>query len=582
MDSFAKFKYWLESDYFDEETKSELRSIENNPQEIEDRFYNELEFGTAGLRGIMGAGTDRMNKYTVRKASQGFADYILKTGGENNEKSIVIAYDSRHKSSEFAFEAARVFAGNNIKAYLFDELKPTPELSFAVRYLKADGGIVITASHNPKEYNGYKAYGPDGAQLSPEESDKVIREVKRLKDIAGINIAKREEALEKGLIAFIGEKIDDAYIKSLKSLSVNSGLLGDIAKDFKIVYTPLCGTGNKLVRRILKETGFENVFVVPEQEMPDPEFTSAEYPNPENREAFLLALKLADNKNADIIIATDPDCDRTGIMVRNRKGEYVRLTGNQVGCLLMEYILSQKKAKGKLLGNEFIVKTIVTTEMARAIADYYSVEMVEVLTGFKFIGEKIQELDEFGSKEFLFGFEESMGYLAGTYARDKDGVVTSMLAAEMAAYYKAKGMTLSDVLEEMYERYGYTVEETVSYALEGRKGKESIIRAMEELRKKDAEEFGGCRVFAVRDYQERTRYDMVSGEKTMLDLPEANVLYFEMGKGIWVCIRPSGTEPKIKLYFGVSAESIDKAEELLKNIKEGVLAKIKRHLNNGN
>jgi len=577
MDSFAKFKFWLESEYFDEETKSELRSIEDNLQEIEDRFYSELEFGTAGLRGIMGAGTGRMNKYTVRKASQGFSDYILKKDGKDNQKSVVIAYDSRRNSSEFAFEAARVFAGNNIKTYLFDELKPTPELSFAVRYLKADGGIVITASHNPKEYNGYKAYGPDGAQLSPEESDKVTREINRLKDISEINIAEKEEAFKTGLITYIGKEIDDAYIESIKSLSLSSGLPGDVAKDFKIVYTPLCGTGNKPVRRILKEVGFENVFVVPEQEMPDPEFTSAEYPNPEHRDAFSLALKLAEEKGADIIIATDPDCDRTGIMVRNRKGEYVGLTGNQTGCLLMEYILSRKKAQGSLSGNEFVVKTIVTTEMARAVADYYGVEMVEVLTGFKFIGEKIKELDEFGSRKFLFGFEESMGYLAGTHSRDKDGVVTSMLAAEMAAYYKSKGMTLTEVLKEMYERYGYTAEETVSYVLEGRKGQESIIKAMEGLREKGAEELGGLKVLAVRDYKERTRYDLVSGERTRLDLPESNVLYFEMGKGSWVCVRPSGTEPKIKLYFGVSAESADKAAELLKKIKEGLFEKMKKY-----
>lgn len=578
MDYIESYKYWLESDYFDEETKAELRAIENNPKEIEERFYKDLEFGTGGLRGIIGAGTNRMNKYTVRKASQGFANYIIKKGKEAKDKGIVIAFDSRYKSPEFALEAAKVFAGNEIKAYLFEELRPTPELSFAVRFLNAAGGIVVTASHNPKEYNGYKAYGEDGAQLSPEESDKVIDEVKKLTDITKVNLADEDKAKREGLIKIIGKEMDDEYINRLKTLSINTDIINSVSNKVKIVYTPLHGTGNKPVRRVLKETGFKHVFVVKEQEMPDPSFSTVKAPNPEDKNAFKIAIDLARKEDADLIIATDPDCDRVGIMVKNKNDEYVDFTGNQIGCLLMEYILSQKKSKGELPANGFVVKTIVSTELAKVIAKHHGIEMIEVLTGFKFIGEKIKELDECGNKRFLFGFEESYGYLAGTFARDKDAVVASMLIAEMTAYYKSKGITLYDALQDMFEEYGYSMEDTVSFTLEGKDGQERIRSTMNRLRELQPGEFGGHKVKAIRDYLKQEKYNVSTDTKEELSLPSSNVLYYELGDESWFCIRPSGTEPKIKIYFGVSDKTLEESRYKLENLKENVLMEIKRLL----
>lgn len=574
MDSFTKYKQWLDNAYFDEDTRKELESIKNDPKEIEERFYKDLEFGTGGLRGIIGAGTNRMNVYTVRKASQGLANYIASKGGEACKRGIVIAYDSRNMSPEFAHEAAKVFAGNGIKAYLFDELRPTPELSFAVRFLGAAAGIVVTASHNPKQYNGYKVYGEDGAQLSLEGSDAVLDEINKITDITGVKVADGKDAASAGLIETIGKKIDDEYIARLKTLSVNPGISAKAGDTFKIVYTPLHGTGNKPVRRILAETGFKNVLVVKEQELPDPGFSTVKYPNPEDRNAFTLAMELAGKENVDLIIGTDPDCDRVGVVVRNSSGEYSVLTGNQTGCLLLEYILSGRKSKNELPAEAFAVKTIVTSELARAIAKNYEVELIDVLTGFKFIGEKIKELDEFGNKKFLFGFEESYGYLAGTFARDKDGVVACMLIAEMAAWYKSRGMSLYDGLQELFKKYGYTIEGITSYTLEGKEGTEKIARAMETLGKEKPSRFGKLEAKALRDYQAGKRFDMATGEVSALDLPQSNVLYYEMKDGSWFCIRPSGTEPKIKIYYGLSDNSMEKAEARLAALKEGILGVI--------
>lgn len=571
MGSLEQYKFWLEHDYFDPDTKKELKGIENNPKEIEERFYRDLEFGTGGLRGIIGAGTNRMNIYTVRKASQGLANYISRLGDEMKKRGIVIAYDSRYKSPEFAMEAARVFAGNGIKAYLFDELRPTPELSFAVRFLHAAAGIVVTASHNPKEYNGYKVYGEDGGQLPPEGASVVLEEINSLPDITHVNLADKEEALANGLIKIIGREIDDEYIGRLKTLSINPEMARNSGKELKLVYTPLHGTGNKPVRRILEETGFSNVLVVKEQELPDPAFSTVKSPNPEEKSAFSIAIELAKKENADLIIGTDPDCDRVGVVVRDSSGEYVVLTGNQTGCLLMEYILSQMKSRKTLPDNGFVVKTIVTTELTRAIAEFYGVKLIEVLTGFKFIGEKIKELDEFGNFKYLFGFEESYGYLAGTFVRDKDGVVTSMLIAEMAAYYKTRGMTLYEGLQEIFEKYGYALEGITSFTLAGKEGVEKIEGAMDQLRSLKPHRFGDSAVKAVRDYREKKRLDLDTGEETNLDLPVSNVLYYEMKDGSWFCIRPSGTEPKIKIYYGVSGNSVSHAGQKLEKLKNDVL-----------
>ena len=579
MKSFEKYKFWLENEYFDSRTRSELAVIKDNPEEIEERFYKDLEFGTGGLRGIIGAGTNRMNLYTVRKASHGLANYVLKNAGSINGKGIVIAYDSRHMSQEFALEAALTFAGNGVKTWIFDELRPTPQLSFAVRYLKAAAGIVVTASHNPRQYNGYKVYGEDGAQLSLAGSEAVLEEIGKIYDISALKPMDKAEAEKTGLLQIIGNEIDDAYMKSLRTLSVNSEVVAKVADDFKIVFTPLHGAGNKPVRRILKETGFKNVFVVKEQELPDPDFSTVKFPNPEERDAFKLAIELASKENVDLIIGTDPDCDRVGVVVRNPKGEFVVLTGNQTGCLLMEYILSQKKSKSVLPANGFTVKTIVTSELGRAISNNYGIEMVEVLTGFKFIGEKIKELDEFGDKKYLFGFEESFGYLAGTSVRDKDGVVACMLICEMAAYYKTRGLTLYEGLLELFKKYGYFIEGITSFTLEGKEGIEKIENAMKSLRSSKPVRFNNCEAAAIRDYLAQERWDVVTDKKSVLDLPASNVLYYEMKDGSWFCIRPSGTEPKIKIYYGVSEASHENASKKLDYLKECVFDVIKGYLN---
>lgn len=573
MDSMSKLKFWLENDYFDKDTKAELLSLKDDAKEVEDRFYKSLEFGTGGLRGIIGAGTNRMNIYTVRVASQGLANYINHIGKQ--DKGIVIAYDSRFMSPEFALEAAKVFCASGIKSYIFDELRPTPELSFAVRYLKAAAGIVVTASHNPKQYNGYKVYGEDGGQLSIEGSNAVIGYINEIEDITTVSTISKEEAISKGLLQVIGSEVDDAYIANLKKLSVNKDVIPKVADSMKIVYTPLHGAGNKPVRRILSEMGFKNVMVVKEQELPDSGFSTVKSPNPEERSAFELAIKLAEENNVDLIIGTDPDSDRVGVVVRKNDGEYQVLTGNQTGCLLLEYILSASKESGKLPSNGFVVKTIVTTELSRTIAAYYDVELVEVLTGFKFIGEQIKLRDENGSQKYLFGFEESYGYLAGTDVRDKDAVVASMLIAEMAAYYKLKGMSLYDALIQLFEKYGYSIEGINSFTLEGKDGLMKIKSAMSAMRSTKYESFGDFKVKAIRDYQNSVRTLIKEGTTEKLRLPESDVLYFEIDDGSWFCVRPSGTEPKIKIYYGVSEKTLELSKAKLEKLTNSVLEVIK-------
>ncbi len=571
MSSFDTYKIWRNNDYFDKATREELEKIKDNPSEIEERFYKDLEFGTGGLRGIIGAGTNRMNIYTVRKATQGIASCISQKGDIAKKKGVVIAHDPRRMSREFALEAAKVLAANGIKAYLFDELRPTPELSFAVRFLKASMGINITASHNPKEYNGYKVYGEDGGQLPLEESNIVLDEIDKIQDITSIKAMDEKEALNSGLLEIIGSKIDDEYIARLKTLSINPELVKKVSDKFKIVFTPIHGTGNKLVRRILDEIGFKNVLVVKEQEQPDTEFSTVKSPNPENREAFNIAIELAKKENVDLIIGTDPDCDRVGIIVRDSKNEYVTLSGNQTGCLMLEYILSQKKEKNQLPESGFVVKSIVSTELAKKIAQNYNTELMDVLTGFKFIGEKIKLLDEQGDRKFQFGFEESYGYLAGTFARDKDGVVASMIIAEMAAYYYSRGMSLYDGLQEIYKKYGYFIEAITSYTLEGKEGIEKIKGTLLKLREDCIVDFNGSKVGVLRDYLSGQKYIVLEEKREPLDLPKSDVLYYEMQDGSWFCIRPSGTEPKIKIYFGVSDSSKESADNKLNVLKENVL-----------
>ncbi|KAE9636072.1 MAG: phosphoglucomutase [Epulopiscium sp.] len=575
MDFMEKYNQWLEDDYFDEETKKELKDISGDEKEIQERFYKELEFGTGGLRGIIGAGTNRMNKYSVRKATQGLANYILLENAEKNkEKGVVIAYDSRRYSREFAFEAAMVLNGNGIKTYVFEELTPTPELSFAVRYLGCVAGIVITASHNPKEYNGYKVYGSDGAQVPPPYDSEIIAEVNKITDFRQVKLMETEKAKEAGLLKIIGEEVNDAYIKEVKAQSINGDIIKKMADDFTIVYTPLHGTGHKPVMRVLKEVGFKNVIIVPEQQNPDPEFSTVSYPNPEDPAAFGLAIKLAKEHNADIIIGTDPDADRVGVLVRDAKGEYVVLTGNMTGVLLAEYLLSAKKAKGTLPKNGVLIKTIVTTEMARAIAKEYDITLLEVLTGFKFIGEKIKEFEQTGEHEYLFGFEESYGYLAGTYARDKDAVVASMLACELAAVYKDKGMTLYEGLQALYEKYGYYKEALESITLKGIEGLEKIQSIMTFLRNDPPKAVAGLKVLELRDYEKQMAKNLITNQEAKIHLPKSNVLYFVLENNAWFCIRPSGTEPKVKMYFGVKGKDEEHAKELLANLIEDVMGKI--------
>ena len=560
MDYKEIYNQWLENPYFDEATKEELKAIKDDENEIKERFYMDLEFGTAGLRGIIGAGTNRMNIYVVRRATQGLANYIAKV--DKKSQGVAIAYDSRHMSPEFAQEAALCLAANGIKAYIFETLRPTPELSFAVRHLGCVAGINVTASHNPPEYNGYKVYWEDGAQITPPHDTGIMGEVKAISDWNTVKTMDKEEAVKAGLFEVIGQAVDDAYMAELKKQIIHMDAIQAEGKNLKIVYTPLHGTGNIPARRILKELGFENVYVVPEQELPDGDFPTVSYPNPEAAEAFELGLKLAREVDADIVLATDPDADRLGVRVKDRNGEYHDLTGNMSGCLLANYELSQRKAvNGSLPEDGALVKTIVTTNLADAIAKGYGVNLIEVLTGFKYIGQQILGFENSGKGTYLFGFEESYGCLIGTYARDKEAIVATMALCEAAAYYKTQGKTLWDAMIDMYEEFGYYKDAIQAVTMKGIEGLQKIQEIMTTLRQNPPAEFAGHKVTAVRDYKLDEITDLATGEKKPTGLPNSNVLYYELTDDAWVCVRPSGTEPKVKFYYGVKGTSLADADE---------------------
>ena len=567
------YNEWLTNPYFDEATKAELNSIASDEKEIEERFYTELEFGTAGLRGVIGAGVNRMNIYTVRKATQGLANYILKVGGA--AKGVAIAYDSRRMSPEFADEAALCLNANGIKAYVFESLRPTPELSYAVRELKCIAGINITASHNPPEYNGYKVYWEDGAQITPPHDGGIMAEVKAVTDWATVKTMSKDEAKAAGLYQVIGAEIDDKYMAELKKQVKRPEAIKEMAKELKIVYTPLHGTGNIPARRVLAELGFENVYVVPEQELPDGNFPTVSYPNPEAEEAFALALKLAKEKDADLVLATDPDADRLGVYVKDSKtGNYITLTGNMSGCLLAEYEISQIKELSGIPEDGALIKTIVTTNMADAIAKAYNINLIEVLTGFKFIGQQILGFENTGKGTYLFGFEESYGCLIGTHARDKDAIVATMALCEAAAYYKTQGKTLWDAMVDMYEKYGYYKDDVKSITLKGIEGLAKIQEILESLRNNTPAKIGSYDVLSARDYKLDTIKDMATGEVKPTGLPKSNVLYYDLNDDAWLCVRPSGTEPKVKFYYGVKGTSLEDADAKSTALGAEVLAMI--------
>ncbi len=612
------YEFWLNDLYFDEETKKELENIKENEKEIEDRFYKNLEFGTGGLRGIIGAGTNRINIYTVSKATQGFANYILAQPDFSKEKGVAIGYDSRYMSPEFAEITALVLNGNNIKTYLFDELRPTPMVSYAIRKLGCIGGVVITASHNPPEYNGYKVYGADGGQVPFPKDKEIIKFVDEITDFKMIKKANKEDAIKNGLFNIIGKEIDEAYDENVLGQLINKDAILKTADDLKIVYTPIHGTGNKPVRRILEKAGFKNVYIVKEQELPDCKFSTVGYPNPEDPKAFELALKLAKEVDADVIVGTDPDADRVGAIVKNKNGEYSILTGNMIGVMLTEYILSQRKEKGLLsskdtiistvvsivknkngeysilTGNmigvmlteyilsqrkekgllsskDTIISTVVSTNMTEEITKAYNVNYINVLTGFKFIGEKIKEFEETGSNEFIFGFEESYGCLAGTYARDKDAVVSTMLICELASFCKEQGITLYENLENLYKKYGYFKDDIKSITLKGIEGIKDMEKIMSYLRKETPKEINGQKLISFSDYKASEKINILTGEKTKINLPSSNVLYFDLEDKSWFCVRPSGTEPKIKIYFGVKENNSEDMNKNLANLLNSVM-----------
>ncbi|MCI9123342.1 MAG: phospho-sugar mutase [Eubacterium sp.] len=571
MDYRENYRQWCTDPYFDEETKRELASIASDEPEIEDRFYRRLEFGTGGLRGVIGAGTNRMNIYTVRQATQGLANYIVSQHGQ--EKGVAIAYDSRRMSPEFADEAALCLNANGIRTYRFESLRPTPELSFAVRHLGCIAGIVITASHNPREYNGYKVYWEDGAQITPPHDQNILAQVAKVTEFSEVKTMEREAAVQQGLYQTIGGAVDDLYMEQLKQQSIHPELIKQAAGDIKIVYTPLHGSGNLPVRRVLKELGFVHVYVVKEQELPDGAFPTVAYPNPEDEKAWTLALKLAKEVDADIVLATDPDADRLGVYAKDTEsGEYVSFTGNMSGMLIAEYILRERTAAGSMPQRPALVETIVTTDMAKAIASDYHTELIEVLTGFKYIGEQIKLFEQQHTYNYVFGLEESYGCLAGTYARDKDACVAVMMLCEAAAYYKLQGKTLWDAMLTMYEKYGYYKEGLTTRTLKGIDGAKQIQEMMSRARSNPPKTLGGFRVLAVRDYKEGVRKDMETGETAPTGLPASNVLYYELAQNAWCCVRPSGTEPKIKYYFGVKGCSLEDANEKLLELKQAVLS----------
>lgn len=573
MDYKEIYESWLANPYFDEGTKAELLSIKEDDKEIKERFYKDLEFGTAGLRGIIGAGTNRMNIYTVRKTTQGLANYIKKQNGES--KGVAIAFDSRRMSPEFAAEAALCLAANGIKAYLFESLRPTPELSFAVRELGCIAGINITASHNPPEYNGYKVYWEDGAQITPPHDGGIMAEVQAVTDYNNVLTMDKDEAVKAGLCTIIGKDIDDKYIARLKEQVKHPEAIQAMGKDLKVVYTPLHGTGNVPARRILKELGFENVYVVPEQELPDGEFPTVSYPNPEADEAFVLGLKLAKEIDADLVLATDPDADRLGVRVKDKNGEYHNLTGNMSGCLLAEYTISQIKAlNGGLPEDGALIKTIVTTNMADAIAKGYGIRLIECLTGFKYIGQQILGFETSGKGTYLFGFEESYGCLIGTHARDKDAIVATMALCEAAAYYKTQGKTLWDAMVDMYEKYGYYKDDVKSISLSGIEGLAKIQSIMETLRSNPPKEIAGLTVTSARDYKKDEIVDIQTGAVRPTGLPSSNVLYYDLTDDAWLCVRPSGTEPKIKFYYGIKGTSLADADAKSAAVSEALDALI--------
>lgn len=560
--ALAQYELWLKDPLIDEETKRELVSLQANDKELEDRFYRDLEFGTGGLRGVIGAGTNRMNRYTVAKATQGLAQFVKKQAQER-PSSVAIAYDSRNQSPEFALEAALVLAGNGVKAYVFESLRPTPELSFAVRHLGCAGGIVITASHNPPEYNGYKVYGNDGGQLVPHDAEQVLAEIYTVDKLSGIKRLERSAAEAQELLQWIGSEVDEAFVNAVSGVSLHPDTVKRISDRFNILFTPLHGAGNLSVRNVLKRIGFDNVHVVPEQEKPDANFSTVKSPNPEEREAFTIALGMAKETKADIIIGTDPDCDRMGAVVQNDQGDFIVLNGNQSGAIMAYYVLDSLKRRGELPDNGVLIKTIVTSEMGAAIAQSFGVSTINTLTGFKYIGEKMTEFEKTGEYRFLFGYEESYGYLAGTYCRDKDAVLASMLICEAAAYYKSRGKTLYDVLQELYGKYGYFREQLESRTMKGKDGLEKIKGIMEDWRNNAPASVGDVQVVGVQDYS-----------KGIDGLPTENVLKYTLADDSWFCLRPSGTEPKIKMYFAVRGSSVEDAGERLEQLRVSVMSRV--------
>ena len=573
MDVMKKYQEWCENPYFDEKTRKELKNIAGDEKEISDRFYKDLAFGTGGLRGVIGAGTNRMNIYTVRKATQGLANFIIEENGQ--EKGVAIAFDSRNMSPEFAEEAARCLCANGIRTWLFESLRPTPELSFALRELGCIAGIVVTASHNPPEYNGYKVYWEDGAQITYPKDEQIIARVNAITDLTTVKTMSREEAQQSGLLQMIGEEIDASYMEALKKLVLNPEVIKEQAKSLKIVYTPLHGTGNLPVRRVLSELGFEQVIVVPEQEKPDGNFPTVSYPNPEDKKAFALALELAKKVDADLVLATDPDADRLGVYAKDSKtGEYMAFTGNMSGMIICEYELSQRKEKGMLPEDGAIVTTIVSGNMSQAVAKEYGVDIIETLTGFKYIGEQIKLFEQNHNHTYLFGYEESYGCLVGTHARDKDAVVAVMALCEAAAYYKSKGLTLWDQMLVLFEKYGYYKEGLYTLTLKGQEGAAKIQEILKSFRSNPPKQIGEYKVLAFRDYEENIIQNYVTGETTKTGLPKSNVLYFELEDQAWCCVRPSGTEPKVKLYMGVKGIDMQDAQNRLEQLTEAMTSLI--------